>query len=218
MSDDIKTVLSCQGNEKPLQLEQITNPKQIIMTILSNLRSKFTFFPSKIAGADVDNKLEESGFLHRRFLLSHVREWLGLQQIDDPIILNSLDGIAKKGKAKFIRIEQTRDMNIHDMGFVVEVGRAIRSWRGQNAPNITAVKFYSARSMSEKEKKKPSTILNVRARVEKIREEQDRYRREKYGIFSKETEIEKEMRRIDRESDIELRHAILDIANSKKDE
>jgi hypothetical protein len=178
--------------------------KEIGKNILEFSRAKFTFVPAKLDGVFVDSQFEEGGVFFVDFLLSDLRDCCGLSEGDDDLILTVLDDLTRRGRIKIFKIQLTPAMRHTDCGFRAEIGRGIRSWEGRDVPKFVTTRFYGDEPMTAKEKKEPHTILNVKEQVENIRERRDADFRARFGGNSRETEILKELRRVDRLAAVEL--------------
>jgi len=208
-----RTALVFEGlqERKPLRVE---DPKEIEKIVLTNAKANSYFVRHELPGVFVD-QFEEAGLIFSEFLLSDVRGWCGLDERDDDLILGVLDYIAKKGKLKFFSIFIDRNTHYTDMTFKVETGRAIRSFKGLDAPKFTTVRYYSEEPMTKKEMKEPHTILDVEQQVQQLRRRRDEYFKKQFG-WSREAEIEKELRAIDRAAELELRRAVMDAVRAIK--
>lgn len=182
--------------------------RRIKKVILEQIQSAFDFVPYELPEIYCGPR-EESGLLWRRFLLSDVRTWCGLSETDDPVLLSVLDDLAKRGKLKFFSIQLTRDMNHNDCGFACELGKAKRTL-GYTDIVTTVERLYSKKPLTKREMKEPHIILNIRERVEQIRERRNQIFRQRFG--EADLAIENKLYHEDLVEEAQYRNAIMTIA------
>lgn len=197
-------------SKEPVVPPEVTDPKEIESTVLANVQADSYYVRHELPDVYLD-QFEESGLMFSEFLLSHVRSWCSLDERDDDLILSVLNDIAKRGKLKFFRVSIDKNIHYNDVTFKVETGRAIRSFKGLDAPRLTTIRYYSEQPMTRKERSEPHTILDVKARVEEIRRQRDDYFKTQFG-WSNELVIEKALYREKIEEEAQLKSAILKIA------
>lgn len=190
---------------------EIRCPKEIEKIILENVQQTFDFVAYELPDIKCSAR-EETGLLWRRFLLSHVRLWCGLSEADDDLILSALDGLAKKGKLKIFNIQLTRDTNINDCGFCSELGKGKRTV-GYTDIELNVERLYSKKPLGKGERDE-YTILDVKATVEKIRQQRDRHFEQRFGKID--FNIERQLHREDLIEEARFRDAVLVLANDIK--
>jgi hypothetical protein len=205
LKDDIRETVLCQGRKKP-ETPRVEVPTQVGQIFLENLCSGFSFIPAELPDVYIDSRFEETGMLHhRRKPLSHFRNWCGLGEADDDLILEVLDNLAKTGQIKVFHVANPdRTMHYNDCSFGIEIGRGVRSWQGADAPRFSSLRYYADEPLRKKEHDKFS-IFDVKARVEAIRKDRDERFRKRFGASGLEMESKLHREKIEEELDLKRR-------------
>jgi len=192
--------------------QRLTDPKKIEALIIENLKSSWTYRKTeKIKNLD---PFLESGFLHKNFLLSEIRQWLGYlkgeQQIDN-IILHTLDTLAETGRIKIFSMGQDRFMSRDNIKFCSEVGIAQKSYKEKI--RYVSQRFYANEPLLPKEFDE-FCLQDISGRVQKIRSVQQEFLAKKYGKSG--LEIESLLHRQDIADDISFKRELISGMNKKR--
>jgi len=96
------------------------------------------------------------------------------------------------------------ELEIHDIKLCCEIGYGMKTFRGVDLPAPEIVRLFATHSLSKTEMTKPRVILDPGSRIREIRRQRDIRFRRVFGS-SNEAEIEKMLRREDRQAEIEFR-------------
>ncbi len=163
---------------------------------------------------------DKSGVIHSYFNTSDVRKIM--PELDDDGIYTLLDDLSNLGKIKVWYIGCEPNNFIYDVSFRTELGQAIKTISTNF--NYEPMRFnetyqhprlFKDKPLTEKEKQSPEVILNVKEEVEKALK--DGFERiDRRHPKTREVEILKELRKLERDHKLNIDRAILKIAEDKK--
>lgn len=192
--------------------------KEIKQTIISNLAAEYIFIPhpeAKRPGTYSEDHLSEAGFLHIQSTLFEMLTWTGLQEIDQGSVWGILDELSRHRQIKIFDINIGGNLSHLDVQVRAEIGRGLKKSTASGWVIDTVVYYWDSPPSKKDFLWGGRTIEKPSAVVKKLRGQLDADLRARHGGNSRAIEIEREMRKIDREAALELRQQIARLIEQK---
>jgi hypothetical protein len=194
--------------------------KRIKKAIIENFEVRFDFVPhpsAKIKGV-YPRADQELGFLFRKFTLDQIRQWCGLSENDDAIILGVLDDMSAKRQIKIFRCEISRHLHYNDVGLVAEIGRGLEETTDHGKRIVKTIFYWqTGRALSQKDfLEGDHTVLKPSEQIKELRRRRDEHFRQAFG-WNREAEIEKEIHSESLLEEAKFKESICIIAESIKE-
>lgn len=206
MSDDeIRTSVLCQTRE-PVCHSRIDG-RDLRAVLISYLQQSPKFVPHP--SAEIKNvrlsPVQQFVFVWTPFTLFQALRELGLTEKDQGKLWNLMDNLSRKREIKIIHIGLDRNLSHLDVAIHVEIGKGIRTVADTIGWRTTRIDYYWDHPLSKEDFERGNPpVVNPSATVAALRKAQDERLRARFGGWSREAEIEKELRAIDREARLEL--------------
>lgn len=183
------------------------NERNLRAALISYLQQSPKFVPHP--GAEIKNfrlsPVQQFVFVWTPFTLFEALKELGLIERDQDKFWNLLDNLSRKREIKIIHIGLDRNLSHLDVAIHVEIGKGIRTVADTVGWRTTRIDYYWSHPLSKKDFERGNPpVVNPSVTVTELREAQDGRLRTAFGGWSREAEILKELRAIDRASRIEL--------------
>lgn len=177
------------------------------------------FVPCEIPGLEVEQG-DEAGYFHIHFTLSLLRNLL---KVDHNSILEALERLARLGKIKIFKVETTSGMVMNDCGIAAELGTCVRvAGVGQgrvdyllSQKEIKPVRLYKDKPLTKSERKEPHCLFSIKELAEEAIAEGMKTVGERRGAADG-WGIERELRKEQRQFDVEMQKALLQAAKKEK--